>query len=151
MGGTSFHDIMHRITTSPTAIRSLRIGAALSFVLVIASCASLEVAAPPVEKLTLPKNADRAKLAEGRQILASRCVKCHGAPQVAKHSVADWKEDILPTMTKKAKLTDQEAALLKNYVLTAHDALTANRAFLTARGLQAGSLWHLHFCLAPQP
>jgi hypothetical protein len=55
-------------------------------------------------------------------------VKCHGAPQVAKHSVEDWKEDILPAMTKKAKLTDKEAALLKNYVLTAHDALEAHPA-----------------------
>jgi mono/diheme cytochrome c family protein len=104
----------------------VRIGAALTLVLAVASCTSLEVAAPPVDKLTLPKNADRTRLAEGRQILASHCVKCHGAPQVAHHSVEDWKEDILPTMTKKAKLTDQEAALLKNYVLTAHDALAAH-------------------------
>lgn len=116
---------MHPIFDFP--FRSLlKVSAVLGLVLSVASCASLEVAAPPVEKLTLPKHVDRAKLAEGRQILASRCVKCHGAPQVAKHSVEDWKEDILPAMTKKAKLSDQEASLLKNYVLTAHDALAAN-------------------------
>ena len=129
MGRTSFHDAMHYTTPSPAAIRSLlKISASLGLILSIASCASLEVAAPPVDKLTLPKSADRAKLAEGRQILASHCVKCHGAPQVAHHSVEDWKEDILPAMTKKAKLTDQEAVLLKNYVLTAHEALAAHPA-----------------------
>ena len=113
----------------PSSLRSLlKVGAALGLIFSIASCASLEVAAPPVEKLSLPKNADRTKLAEGRQLLASHCVKCHGAPQVAHHSIEDWKEDILPAMTKKAKLTDQEAVLLKNYVLTAHEALAAHPA-----------------------
>ncbi len=120
---------MHPFTPSPAALHSsLKLGAALAFILSIASCTSLEVAAPPVDKLSLPKKANRTQLAEGRQILASHCMKCHGAPQVARHSVGDWKEDILPAMTKKAKLTDQEAALLKNYVLTAHDALAAHPA-----------------------
>ena len=101
----------------------LKISAAFALMCLIASCASLETAAPPVDKLALPKNADRAKLAQGRQILAEHCVKCHGAPQIAKHSTEDWSDEILPKMTKKAKLNPTEAALVKNYVLTAHAAL----------------------------
>jgi mono/diheme cytochrome c family protein len=95
----------------------------LALVMALAACVSLEKAAPPVDKLSLPKGADRAKLAEGRQILAGHCVKCHLAPRIAKHSAEDWTDEILPKMTKKAKLTPQQAALVKNYVLTAHEAL----------------------------
>jgi len=124
MGQNSSHSAMHPLRV---LLRFLpKVGAALTLVLTVASCTSLEVAAPPVDKLTLPKKANRTQLAEGRQILASHCVKCHGAPQVARHSVEDWNEDILPAMTKKAKLSNQEAVLLKNYVLTAHDALAAH-------------------------
>jgi mono/diheme cytochrome c family protein len=106
----------------------LPVGVGVALVTVLAACASLETAAPPVEKLSLPRGADHTKLAEGRQILASHCVKCHGAPQIAKHSAEDWSDDILPKMTKKAKLTPEQAALVKNYVMTAHEALTRQPA-----------------------
>lgn len=107
---------------SPFVSRTLLVLGTL-LALFLPACTSLEVAAPPVDKLTLPKNANRTKLAEGRQVLATHCVKCHGAPRIAHHSVDDWNNEILPEMTRKAKLTPQQAALLKNYVLTAHQAL----------------------------
>jgi mono/diheme cytochrome c family protein len=116
--------LMNAIGSFSLPARSLaKLGAAVGLVLAMAACASLETAAPPVDKLALPKNADHAKLAEGRQILAEHCVKCHGAPQIAKHSAQDWSEDILPKMTKKAKLNPHEAELVKNYVLTARGTM----------------------------
>jgi mono/diheme cytochrome c family protein len=107
----------------PRCFRTLFIAAAA---VEISSCTSLEVAAPPVGQLTLPKTANREKLAEGRQILADSCVKCHFAPRIAHHSKQDWEDDILPTMSLKAKLTDEQAALLRSYVMTAHEALAAH-------------------------
>lgn len=93
-------------------------------VVLLSSCVSLEVAAPPVEKLNLPKGVNRQQLAEGRQILATSCVKCHAPPRIAHHSAQDWDEEILPAMCRKAKLEETQAKLLRNYVLTAHEAMT---------------------------
>ena len=119
---------MNLFGSSLVVARSLlKSGAAFTLMSILAACASLETAAPPVDKLALPKNADRAKLAQGRQILAEHCVKCHGAPQIAKHSAEDWSDEILPKMTKKAKLTPHEAELVRDYVLTAHGTMAGKQ------------------------
>src|ERR1700720_4332050 len=99
----------------PSLFTGLRlVGGSVGIAALMASCASLDKAAPPVSQLTLPKGANVQKLGEGRKILASSCTQCHGAPRVNRHgSDEKWTQDILPKMTKKAELSAADAELVK--------------------------------------
>jgi mono/diheme cytochrome c family protein len=86
--------------------------------------APLDNAAPPVDKLALPKKTDRKKLAEGRQLYATSCSHCHGAPRVDRHgSDEKWTQRILPGMCKKSKLNAEQTAAVEAYVLAARKSL----------------------------
>ena len=102
------------------AFRNLACLAALLFA---TSCAPLEKAAPPVASLTLPKNSDRKRLEEGRQIYATSCTHCHGPARIDRRSDENWTRKILPKMCEKAMLTADQSEALKQYVLTARRAL----------------------------
>ncbi len=85
----------------------------------LTSCTSIEKAAPPVAMLgTPPKNCPVAKLEQGRGLYVGKCTKCHGAESIRDYEQTEWTGDILPTMSKKARLTPQEAEALRSYVLT---------------------------------
>ena len=102
--------------------------AVCAITLLVASCAPLEKAAPPVDKLALPKKADRKKLEEGRQIYATSCTHCHGPARIDRRSDEKWAQKILPKMCEKAKLTAAQSEVLKLYVMTARQALGASAA-----------------------
>ena len=92
---------------------------------VAASCAPLDVAAPPVDKLKLPKKVDRKKLEEGRALYASSCTHCHGPARIDRRSDEKWSTKILPKMCAMSKLNGEQTLALTNYVMTARKALNA--------------------------
>jgi mono/diheme cytochrome c family protein len=83
------------------------------------SCVSLEQAAPLVETLPLRLRAGTsAQLAHGRELYITKCAKCHSVEPVRKYPLAQWEHEILPEMNEETKLTPQESAAVRAYVLT---------------------------------
>jgi len=99
------------------AILILTIGAFAS------SCAPLDVAAPPVAKLTLPAAANLKKLEVGRAIYATACIRCHGPARIYRRKDEQWTDKILPKMSLMSALTPTQTDELRNYVMTARKAL----------------------------
>lgn len=62
--------------------------------------------------------AQRSSLESGRKIYLSllKCAMCHRPKPVSDYSVEYWTEDILPRMSKKARLTPQQYADVLAYV-----------------------------------
>ncbi len=85
--------------------------------LLVTGCVSLEQAAPPVAMLGLTTTTSKlASLEQGRNIYITRCAKCHSVEPVQKYSLARWKE-ILPEMSIKSKLGQQDAIAVSAYVM----------------------------------
>ncbi len=83
------------------------------------ACVTLEQAAPLVE--TLPphlRTGTSSQLAHGRDIYITKCAKCHSVEPVEKYPLAQWEHEILPEMSEETKLTPEEAAAVRAYVLT---------------------------------
>lgn len=57
-----------------------------------------------------------AQLAQGKTIFTSHCGRCHQLFQPEEKTVAKWNA-VLPSMIKKAKLSDDEGALVRAYVM----------------------------------
>lgn len=78
------------------------------------------VAPPTSEQLAKLKSADPSidttAVQNGYNVFAEKCQKCHKLKDPAKFTTEDWNK-ILPKMAKKAKLTDDQTALVKTYVI----------------------------------
>jgi len=85
----------------------------------LTSCVSLETAAPSVASFARPSQSSYSHLLAGREIYIGKCTKCHSAEPVRNHSLADWKEDIMPEMSKKTKLSPEEEADVLAYITAA--------------------------------
>jgi len=57
-----------------------------------------------------------AQLADGKAIFTSHCGKCHQLFQPEEKTVAKW-NSVLPSMVKKAKLSDEQGNLVRAYVM----------------------------------
>lgn len=56
------------------------------------------------------------QMREGMTTWQASCQKCHKLYEPTSHSVKQW-EKILPRMSKKANLTDDQAAKVRAYIL----------------------------------
>ncbi len=74
--------------------------------------ANIAAPIPPAEL------AGDSSLASGRKIYVSmlKCAMCHRPKPVSDYSVETWTEDILPRMSKKARLSQQQYADVLAYV-----------------------------------
>jgi mono/diheme cytochrome c family protein len=87
----------------------------------LANCSpkvSKPVASTPVTPAT-PKpeiHYTEAQIAQGQAIYTSNCGKCHKLHAPTDRSLSKW-EQILPTMIRKAKLTDEQGGLVRAYVM----------------------------------
>lgn len=70
---------------------------------------------PVVEEIK--KNYTPDQIAEGKTIYDSKCGKCHELFKPNTETVKKWDTHILPEMNVKAKLTDDQAKLVRAYVL----------------------------------
>lgn len=62
------------------------------------------------------KNYTEAQIEEGKSIYMAHCNKCHGYKEPESHTVNKW-ERVLPSMSKKAKLDEDQAGKVRAYVL----------------------------------
>jgi cytochrome c5 len=85
--------------------------------LLFAQCSTKKAATTPAPSTTaVEKHYSEAELAEGKTIWQEKCNKCHKLYLPESHTAAKW-DPILTRMTKKAKLDDQQAGLVRAYVL----------------------------------
>ncbi len=89
---------------------------------IVQGCATVpaNIAAPiPPENVV-----GHSSLAAGRKIYVSllKCAMCHRPKPVSDYSAETWAKDILPKMSKKARLTPQEYADVLDYVTTTTNA-----------------------------
>jgi hypothetical protein len=82
----------------------------------LSSCVSLETAAPPVATFAQPTQSSYSRLCTGRELYVGKCTKCHSAEVVRKFPMSEWKEEIMPEMAKKAKLSPAEEDAVMAYV-----------------------------------
>lgn len=91
----------------------------ISSLMMLASCTSIEVLAPPVDNLYISEAKitpeETAQLRKGREIYLKFCTRCHDARQVDKITAENWEKHI-PKMLKKAQLYPEEIVPLKAYL-----------------------------------
>lgn len=63
------------------------------------------------------KKFTEAQMQEGKTIWASSCTKCHKLFEPESRTVAKW-ETILPNMSMRAKLNEDQAAKVRAYVIS---------------------------------
>ncbi len=94
--------------------------AALS-VMMFAQCAkkmnpSAKEKAKTETAVVAPKPATPEEMAAGKTVFTDNCGKCHKLRQPGEFTTNKW-EHILPSMTKKAKLTPAQSASVTAYVM----------------------------------
>lgn len=93
--------------------RALLLGAAFA----CGGCYTLEQAAPPVATLVSPGELATASLNRGREIYITACAKCHSPTPVRAYARDRWTELIIPKMAVITKLSPDDTAALRSYVL----------------------------------
>jgi cytochrome c5 len=69
------------------------------------------------EKVTdVKKNFTPAQMDEGKVLWQNSCGKCHKLPQPESYTVSKF-DRVLPRMIKKAKLTDEQGAKVRAYLI----------------------------------
>ncbi len=57
-----------------------------------------------------------AQIAQGKIVYEQNCAQCHELHQPAEFNIAQWNR-ILPRMSRKAKLTDEQAGIVRAWVI----------------------------------
>lgn len=72
----------------------------------------------PEEKIAeVKKMYSEADIAEGKQLFKDNCNKCHPYKEPETRTVEKW-DRVLPRMTKRADLNDEQSAKVRAYILT---------------------------------
>jgi cytochrome c5 len=58
-----------------------------------------------------------AQMEEGKSLWQASCNKCHKLYDPASRTVGKW-ENVLPRMVKRAKLNDEQAGMVRAYLIT---------------------------------
>ena len=106
-------------------VRKCGFGAFLVILGIIQGCATVpaNIAAP----IPSANVAGDSSLTSGRKTYVSllKCAMCHRPKQVSDYSAETWAVEILPRMSKKARLSPQEYANVLAYVTTTTNAAQA--------------------------
>ncbi len=71
----------------------------------------------PADKVAeIRKNYTAQQLEEGKTIWQGSCDKCHKLYLPESRSVQKW-ENVLPRMSKRSKLSDEQAGLVRAYII----------------------------------
>ena len=110
----------------PSSIVRQRITAtAIMVFLVVVGCATTEDLAPLVDATTIElagaHELDMSRLQRGRTLYITSCAQCHRPEPVVRYAQDQWRE-IIPRMSTYARLTPDDSAALRSYVVTILDA-----------------------------
>jgi hypothetical protein len=96
------------------------ITATLCCVILVASCGpDLDAIPPATEKMAREMGVDQPQLQRGREIYMAHCQQCHERVTPARIDPESWRE-ILPHMSKNAKLSAAQLQELQTYLIAAH-------------------------------
>lgn len=62
-----------------------------------------------------PVPVENTKLARGRSLYLTTCVRCHAPEPIAKYTLAEWAE-IMPGIIEDSRLSASDAAAVTHYV-----------------------------------
>ena len=79
--------------------------------------AATDTMSPEQKVADVKKNYTEAQMAEGKTIWQGACGKCHKLFEPGSRSVEKW-ENVLPRMVNRSKLNDQQAAMVRAYLLS---------------------------------
>lgn len=85
------------------------------FIGVVAIFASCTPKTAEVAETATPVTYPTEGIAQGKGLYDSQCAKCHKLKTVDKYSTEEW-ASILPRMAEKAKLPDNETALIQEFI-----------------------------------
>ncbi len=87
---------------------------------ILQGCATMTATMPANIAAPVPPSdvAENSSLASGRKVYVSllKCAMCHRPKPVSDYSAETWSEDILPRMSKKARLSPKQYADVLAYV-----------------------------------
>ena len=114
---------MHRYPSS--IVRRPITAMVLGVLLVVVGCATTEDLAPLIDATTIElagaHEIDMNRLQRGRTLYVTSCAQCHRPEPVVRYAQEQWRR-ILPRMSMYARLTPDDAAALRSYVVTIVDA-----------------------------
>jgi len=97
----------------------------IAVLLVVVGCATTEDLAPLIDAKTIElagaHEIDMNRLQRGRTLYITSCAQCHRPEPVVRYGLEQWR-GILPRMSMFARLTPDDAAALRSYVVTILDA-----------------------------
>lgn len=85
------------------------------FVGVLAILASCTPKTAEIVETVEPVSYPTTEIAQGKGLYDTKCTTCHKMKTVDKYTTEEWAK-ILPNMAKKAKLPDNETALIQEFV-----------------------------------
>ena len=112
---------MKRFTTALTIVTASLLMAQCTAKKATSSAAAKEMT-PEEAVADVKKNFTEAQMEEGRVVFQANCGKCHNIHEPETRTVQKW-ERVLPRMSKKANLEEEQAAKVRAYVL-AHAKLS---------------------------
>ena len=74
-------------------------------------------ASPAEEVSEMKKKYNATQIAESKIIFEKHCGECHSLHNPEEFTVKQW-DKILPKMSRKSKLTEEQAGLLRAWVIT---------------------------------
>ena len=107
-------------STSSRLLRSALAGAAL---LAFGGCATIPRVTPELTAFAISRWPDTTQegLLRGREILTTRCNRCHFTPDPKEEPLAEW-PDWVRKMGRKSKLDADQQALVLRFILVAREA-----------------------------
>jgi len=80
------------------------------------ACQSVDEKAPPVSQL---ETDDPERCEQGRYVYTTVCADCHGVKPVRARTITEWRGEILPRMSQKARLSPELEATVLAYIRAA--------------------------------
>lgn len=96
------------------------LGGCVILLMALFVCACANYQAPVVsQSMTQGTRFSVKYLQRGYDIHQAKCAKCHFYQDPAKHSVSELRDEIMPSMAKKSKLSDADGQAVLDYLIVA--------------------------------
>lgn len=93
-----------------------------ALMLILSECAEKKIAShnnetPAQEVAEMKSKYTAEQIAQGKIIYNNKCGECHDLHTPGEYTVHEW-DDILPEMSHKAKLSSNDAGIVRSWVIT---------------------------------
>lgn len=110
---------VNRISLRIDRRRGIAILSAVVLALGVGSCGPGYIAPPVTPELVKVSPAPVSRIERGYSIHQTKCAKCHAFEDPHDYEVGELRDEIMPDMAKKSKLTEDDASAVLAYLLAA--------------------------------